>query len=271
MAYNNFKATIWSKHVQHELDKLMVFKEICNTNFQGEVGRGKTVKIIGATKPTVKNYVPGTALATPETPTETSVSLTINQYRYTNFMVEDVDAAQTDIDIMKHLMKGASSALAESADTYIATLLKDSRNIMASQQIDTPEKAKKAVDDAFVFLWEKGVKTGKDTYIVVTPWFYSLFKNSLTEVLSNNVDMVENGVFGMYNGCPVKMSNNIYNDGTDDFIAVMTKDAVVFAQGIEEVNAYRPNDSFSDAVKILHTFGAKVVHPEQMIAMKVHQ
>lgn len=271
MAYNNFKTTIWSKHVQQQLDKLMVFKEICNTNFQGEVGRGKTVKILGVSKPTVKTYAPGTAIDTPEVPSDTATTLMINQYRYANFMVEDVDAAQTDVDIMKHLMKGASGALAEAADTYIATLIKDSKNSIASQLIDTPEKAKKAVDDAFVALWEKGVKTGRDTYIVVTPWFYSLFKNSVTEILTNNSDMVENGVFGTYNGCPVKMSNNLYNDGTDDYLAVMTRDAVVFAQGIEEVNAYRPNDSFSDAVKILHTFGAKIVHPEQLMVIKAHK
>ena len=75
---------------------------------------------------------------------------------------------------------------------------------------------------------------------MVSPWFYSLFKNSLTEILTNNVDMVERGIFGMYNGAFVKMSNNIYKDGDADCIAVMTKDAIAYADGIEEVEAYRP-------------------------------
>ena len=47
MAYENFKATIWSKYIQHELAKTTVLQEDCNTRFQGEVGLGKTVKIVG--------------------------------------------------------------------------------------------------------------------------------------------------------------------------------------------------------------------------------
>ena len=130
------------------------------------------------------------------------------------------------------------------------------------------EEAKAAVDEAFVALWDAGVKTGKDTYIVVSPWFYSLFKNSLTEILTNNVEMVERGIFGMYNGAYVKMSNNVATADDADCLAVMTKDAIAYADGIEEVEAYRPQDSFSDAVKVLHTYGAKVVRPEQLVCIK---
>ena len=255
-----------------DLAKLMVFREICNTKFQGDAGRGKTVKIVGISKPTVKDYVPGTSIASAETPADTSMEMPINQYKYTNFLVDDVDAAQAHVDIMKSLMKGSAEQHAEAADTYIAGLLKDASiadkgNVLA-KTIATPEEAKAAVDEAFVKLWDAGVKTGKDTFIVVSPWFYSLFKSSLTEILTNNVDMVERGIFGMYNGAYVKMSNNVAKDGGADCIGVMTKDAIAYADGIEEVEAYRPQDSFSDAVKVLHTFGAKVVRPEQIVTIK---
>ena len=121
--------------------------------------------------------------------------------------------------------------------------------------------------------------SGTDTYIVVTPWFYSLFKDALTESLTNNVEMIEKGILGIYNGAKVVMSNNIHKDivGTGeaavtyDCISILTKDAIAFADGIEEVNAYRPDDSFSDAVKVLHTYGAKVVRPEQIVCIKVKQ
>lgn len=272
MAYTNFKAVIWSKQIQMDLAKLMVFREICNTKFQGDAGRGKTVKIVGISKPTVKDYVPGTSIASAETPADTSMEMPINQYKYTNFLVDDVDAAQSHVDIMKSLMKGSAEQHAEAADTYIAGLLKDAsiadKGNVLSKTIATPEEAKAVVDEAFVKLWDAGVKTGKDTFIVVSPWFYSLFKSSLTEILTNNVDMVERGIFGMYNGAYVKMSNNVAKDGGADCIGVMTKDAIAYADGIEEVEAYRPQDSFSDAVKVLHTFGAKVVRPEQLVCIK---
>ena len=267
MAYTNFKQTIWSKQIQLDLAKLMVFREICNTKFQGEAGRGKIVKIVGISKPTVKNYIPGTAIDEAETPADTSMELLINQYKYTNFLVDDVDAAQAHTDIMKSLMSGSADKHAEVADSYSSGLVKEAKNVK-TKTIATPEEAKAAIDEAFVALWEEGVKTGKDTYIVVSPWFYSLFKNSLTEVLTNNVEMVERGIFGMYNGAYVKMSNNLAKDGDADCIAVMTKDAIAYADGIEEVEAYRPQNSFSDAVKVLHTFGAKVVRKEQLVCIK---
>lgn len=268
MAYANFKPTIWSKQIQLELAKTMVFRDICNTKFQGEAGKGKTVKIVGVSKPTVKNYVPGTAIDAAETPADNALELKIDQYKYSNFMVDDVDDAQANVDIMKSLMKGSADGHAEVADAYIGTLLAGAKNSV-TKTIATPEDAKAAVDEAFVKLWEEGVKTGKDTFIVVSPWFYSLFKNSLTEVLTDNVAMVEKGIFGMYNGAYVKLSNNLHNDGANDHMAVMTRDSVAYADGIDEVEAYRPQNSFSDAVKVLHTFGAKVVRPEQLVCLKL--
>ena len=44
-----------------------------------------------------------------------------------------------------------------------------------------------------------------------------------------------------------------------------------FASGIEKTEAYRPDRQFSDAVKVLHTYGAKVVRPKEMALLKVHQ
>ncbi len=271
MAYSNFKATVWSRQIQMDLEKQMVFKEICNTKFQGEAGKGKTVKILGVTKPTVKDYQPGTAIDAAETPADTSMDLAIDQYKYSNFLVDDVDDAQSDVDIMKALMKGSAHQHAEVADAYIASLVKEAKTVTDSTGVSTPQQAKDLVDNAFIALWGDGVKTGRDTYIVVSPWFYLLFKNSLSEILTDNADMVQRGIFGMYNGAYVKMSGNLFNDGTDDYMAVMTKDAIAYADGIDEVEAYRPQNSFSDAVKVLHTFGAKVVRPEQMVCVKAHK
>lgn len=268
MAYTNFKPTIWSKQIQMDLEKLMVWKDVCNTKFQGEAGRGKSVKIIGVSEPTIKKYTPGTSIATPETPTDTSMMLNIDQYDYFNILVDDVDQAQAHVDIMRYLMKGGATKLAESADSYIASLVKGATTTVTGD-FSTPSKAKATIDSAFVKLWDAGVKTGRDTFIVLSPSAYSTFKNSMEESLTNNVEMLEKGIFGYYNGATVKMSNNIYNDGTNDFMAVLQKDAITFANGIEETNAYRPDDSFSDAVKCLHTYGAKIVRPEQIIAIKV--
>ena len=271
MSYQNFKPLVWSKQIQLELDKLMVFKDICNTKFQGEVGRGKDVKIIGVARPTVGDYVPGTDINDAETPQDSSVYLKVDQYKYTHFMVDDIDDAQANTDIMKYLMQGSASALAETADSFLAEKLKDAGVVGSSTQITTAANAKKAIDDAFEGLWTNGVKIGTETYIVVTPWFYNLFKDKLTELYTNNVELIKKGILGMYNGAKVVMSNNVFNDGTDDYLGVITKDAIAFADGINETEAYRPDKQFSDAVKVLYTYGAKVVRPKEMALIKAHK
>lgn len=272
MAYENFKPTVWSKHIQHELEKLCVMQGTCNTKWQGEVGLGKRVKIIGAARPTVKTYTPGTDIENAETPADTSIFLNIDQYKYTHFIVDDIDEAQAVEGLMSAYMQGSAEELAEVRDSYLAKVAATGAGLKsASAAVTTATAAKNAVDAAFVSLWDNSVRLNSDVTIVIPPWFYNLFKNSLTELLTNNVDMVKTGEVGKYNKASVKLTNNIYNDGTDDYILIYTKDAVAFAHGIDKVEPYRPEKQFGDAVKVLDTYGAKVVRPKEIYAIRARK
>jgi hypothetical protein len=268
MAYDNFKSIVWSKYIQHELEKITVLQEDCNTRFKGEAGLGKTVKIIGVERPTVGTYVPGADIASAETPPDNSIFLNIDQYKYTHFLVDDIDEAQSQEGLMQAYMKESTAALAEARDSYIASLASGASLASTSAQITTTTDARKAVDDALVTLWDNGVKISDNVVITISPWFYALLKNALTAELSANVDMIQKGILGTYNGAVVKMSNNLYNDGTDDYMMVRTKGAIAFASGIEKTEAYRPDKQFADAVKVLDCYGAKLVRPKELYVIK---
>jgi len=269
MSYTNFKPTIWSKQIQVQLEKLMVLRDGCNTSFQGDVGMGKTVKIIGAGRPTVKTYVPGTSIDSPETPTDSSIYLTVDQYKYFNIQVDDVDQAQADVNIMKTYLDEGTRALAESADSYIAGLAAGATNISSSTSANSGAKTRAAIEAGLVTLWNNGVNRN-DVEIVITPWMYIYLKNSITTELTDNKTAIEQGVLGSFNGAVVRISNNLYNDGTDDYMIIRTGRAIAFASGIEKTDAYRPDSAFSDAVKVLHTFGAKVVRQDELYVLKAH-
>lgn len=274
MAYTNFKPTVWSKHIQHEIEKLCVMQEDCNTEFQGEVGLGKKVKIIGATRPTVKTYTPGTDIEAAETPADTSIFLDVDQYKYTHFIVDDIDEAQSVDGLMQAYMQESAAALAEARDSFLATVAAGQTAegmVSASTAVTTEKQAKQLVDAAFVSLWNNSVKIGSDVSIVVTPWFYSLFKGALTELLTNNVDMVKKGIVGMYNGAMVKLSNNLSKSGSDDCMVIRTRKAIAFAHGIDKLEPYRPEKQFGDAIKVLDTYGAKIVRPKELYVIKAHQ
>jgi hypothetical protein len=48
-----------------------------------------------------------------------------------------------------------------------------------------------------------------------------------------------------------------------------TTRAIAFAEQLSEIEAYRPEKRFADAVKGLHLYGTKVVYPEEMVTIDV--
>ena len=157
MSYGNFKPTIWSKYIEHELRKFTVFKEDCDYKFEGEAGKGKTVKILGVGKPNIGDYT-GEDIGAPEIVPDSSITLSIDQAKYFNFMVDDVDKAQAQDGLMNALMEEATRALAYEEDRFIGEqLAKNAGMVSESLAIATEEDAVKAVDEAFEYFWNNGV------------------------------------------------------------------------------------------------------------------
>lgn len=270
MAYANFKATVWSKHIQHELETLAILSDWCNKEFEGEVKRNAWVKILGVGTPTIGDYV-GTTIGTPETIADSSVMMQIEKAKFFNFMVDDVDKAQTQPGLMEALMKEATRAMAKSRDKYIGEKAVDAGSFSASTQIDTAAKAKTIIDAGILILRENDVEVDSEVVIEIPYFVYLLFRDKLVEVKTNNDDLIKKGIVGMYDNCYVRTSNNLYNNGTDYYGMIRTKNAIAFAGGIDETEAFRPETLFSDAIKGLNTFGAKVVRPKEIHTLKLHK
>ena len=270
MAYTNFKPLIWSKHIQHELPKFTIFENDCDYKFSGEVGKGKTVKILGVAKPTIGNYT-GADIGAPETVPDSSVYLPIDQAKFFNFMVDDVDEAQAQEGLMPALMTESTRAMAEARDSYIAQLCALNAGTTAtSAKIDTKALTKSAIDTGLVKLYENGVSQKDKVIIYLSPKLYTLMHDYIIETKTDNDGQLASGLSPMYSGANIKMSNNFYNDSTDDYLIIKTTKAVAFASGIESVEAYRPEGLFSDAVKGLNTYGGKVVRPKELYVIKAH-
>ena len=270
MSYNNFMPTIWSEKILSELDRWNVFKDTCDYSFEGEAKRGAEVKILAVGAPTIGTYVPNTKIKPPERVPDSSVYLKIDQYRYFNYGIDDVDKAQAKKGVMGKLATNTSRAIAAEYDEYIAKLCaKEAGHKIASTQVTDGTTALKLIDDAFVMLWDEGVRGDID--IMVAPWYYRLLKNELTEIKTDNDNLVKTGTLKNFNGALIHMSHNLFKDNTDTHIIVKTRDGVATANGIDEVEAFRPHDDFSDAIKGLHCYGAKAVRPKEIVCIKAHQ
>lgn len=270
MAYNNFKQTFWSKHIQHELEKRAILAEWCNREFQGEAKQGNKVKILGVGTPAIGNYV-GTTIGTPETVADTSVFLDIDKAKYFNFMVDDVDEAQSVPGLMEALMDEATKAMALQIDTDIAALAVGAGTISSSTQINTSALAKTAVDNAILALRENDVQIDDEVVIELPPFVYQLLKDKYIDLLTANTEMLKKGIVGYYDNALVRVSNNLYNDNTDYYAMARTKKAIAYVNQIDKVEPYRPDTLFSDAIKGLNVYGAKIVRPKEIAIARVHK
>jgi hypothetical protein len=270
MAYSNFKPTVWSKHILRELERECQLYDFCWKQYEGEAKMGEKVKILGVGAPTIGTYT-GASIGAPETVADQSTYLAIDQYKYFNFAVDDVDKAQAVDGLMEAILSEAVRALAINKDEYIGGLAAGADvYATATSSANTAAKCFALVDAGLIWLRKNNVKPSDDVVIEVPPFFYYRFKEYLTALKTDNTEMIKKGVVGMYDGCLVRVTNNLYNDGTDDYVMLRSKKAIAAASGIEQTEAFRPETLFSDAIKGLHCYGAKVIRPKELYVIKAH-
>lgn len=272
MAYNNFKPEIWSQYIQRELEKKCKLVADCWRQFEGEAKFGNKVRIQGIDPITIGDYT-GASIGVPQTMEGHTVELDIDQAKFFNFMVDDVDKKQSTPGLMEALMEEATYRLALASDSYIASLAgehSEAGMVSATTAITSAATAKKAIDAGLLELRNNNVGIEDNVVIEIAPFVYQLLRDNLAEVKTNNDELIKKGIVGMYDGAEVKMTNNLYTDGTDTYCMVRTKKAIAYVNQIEKVEAYRPDDLFSDAVKGLSVFGAKIVRPKELYVIKAH-
>ena len=120
MAYGNFKATVWSKYIQHELETKCILSEWCNKKFEGEAKHNETVKILGVGKPTIGNY-DGTSIGSPETLEDSSTFLKIDQAKFLTSWLTMWTGTGT-AGLMEALMKETTRAMALERDSHVTTM-----------------------------------------------------------------------------------------------------------------------------------------------------
>lgn len=266
-----FQQTIWSKSILRSLNKITSLRNHCNFQYEKESKNAKEVKILSVNRPTIRTYVPGQAIQR-ESATDSSQLLQINQYRYFNFEVEDIVKAQSVAGLMEALTDEASKGLAEEGDKYVAEVVKqgvEDGEITASEVITlTNKNAMESVEVGFATLYENDCKVSDTFYLEVAPKVFTTYRQQLTELSTNNPEILKKGAVGKINNAFVCIENLLPQDGEAHYNILRTDKAIAFAEQIDKVEHYRPEDAFTDAVKGLYVFGAKIIRPKEIYVMK---
>lgn len=280
MSITLFKPAIWSANLLVAKRKKLVYAgpSVVNRNYEGEISQfGDTVKITSISDPTIGTYVPGSTTITPEQLTDAQRNLVIDQAKYFAFEVDDVDARQARGNVMAEAMRRAGYKLADQADQFVAALYTGvpAANQVSSVTIDTTSptswaaEAAKAYDDILVPLKVKLDEANIETegrYAVMPPWLHGVLLRDPRFVdadKSADPSTLRNGTVGRAAGFDILVSNNVpVPTANNHIVTAGTPEAISYAEQISKTEAYRPQDSFSDAIKGLDLYGAKLVFPE---------
>lgn len=268
---NSFKQTVWSKSILKSLKKITSLRNHCDFQYEKDTMNAKEVKILNVNRPSIHRYVPGTALLR-ESVSDNEQVLKLDQFFYYNYEVEDIDKAQSVPGLMEATTDEAAQGLSLKGDEYVAEVIKtavDDGEVEASEVITlTKANAIESVEEGFVALYSNDCKINDTYYLEVAPKVYSLVKQNLTETSTNNPELLKKGAIGKYNNAYVCIENCLPKSEDAVYNILRTNKAVAFAEQIDKVEKYRPQDAFTDAIKALYVFGAKVVRPKEIYVMK---
>lgn len=282
MSVKHFIQTIWSKKIQDDLEEKCKLVQDCTREYEGDCQYAQTVKILAVGDPTIGNYL-GQDI-TIEEMTDSSQDLVIDVQKYFAFEVKDVDKAQSVPGLPEKYQQKAMRKLALAREKFIGALVagkaqsskdeeegNDTYKPGATNVITAAGKTKgnikTALDDAIVMLREKNFD---DSGIIeIDPRTYKTFKDELVEMKTANDELIRRGVVGEYDDYNVKSTNNVYRDGSHVYCIVRSDKAIAFVGQINEVEAGRMEKRFSDYVRGLDTYGAKIIAQDELVCVKI--
>ena len=282
MALTTFIPELWNARLLNALDKAHVFAGLVNRDYEGEIKKqGDTVHINTIGEVTIGTYTKDTDFSSgPQALTATDSTLVINQAKYFNFAVDDIDTAQAAGDIMDKAMQRAAYGLADAADKYLADQLAAAITTANGNQVGTTAVAltKENVYENIVkmkTILDKANVPTTSRWLVVPPEMVALILQDDRFVKTGGTkaeDTLANGWVARAVGFDIYESNNC-NSTTASSTTTYTvtagdEGACTYAEQISDTEAYRPEKRFADAVKGLHLYGAKVVDPKRLAGLK---
>lgn len=267
----NFIPTVWTARLLKALEKALVYGQagVVNRDYEGEISqRGDSVKIASISDPTVDDYVKDTDI-TAEALTDAEQTLLIDQAKYFNFIVDDLDRAQQNVNVMDEAISRAAYKLRDTADKYIAAsyTLVPSGNTVASNS--SPDLAL-ATGVAYKHLVDLGVKLDEANvptegrFVIIPPFFHGALLQDSRFIGSGpkGEARLVNGQVGEAAGFRVLKSNNVPVESSTYYKVVAGHSmAYSFADQVNKIEAYRKEKGFGSGVKGLHVYGGKLVRP----------
>ena len=300
---SKFIPDVWSGKMQVKFYAATCLSEVTNNDWEGEIKDvGDSVIIRSIASITISNYAKGQAL-TSQVPNSTPITLNIDQGKYFQVVLDDVDKVQSDLKLMNSFTDDAgeqmkivveqavfqapSVRLTGPATTNVGNAAgKDSGSIRLGLTAavcyvakaaagvgdgvlnTTPKSIVDHIVDMGQVLDEQNVPE-QGRWMVIPPAGANRIKKSdLKQVnfTGDDVSPIRNGKLGMIDRFQLYVSNNLFKNGTEITVLAGTRDAISFASQLTKVETLRSTATFGDIVRGLNVYGFMVSKPEALVA-----
>jgi hypothetical protein len=269
----NFIPEVFSKLLQAKFYSKSILPEISNTDYEGEIsGQGDKVIIRTVPAVTINDYA-GTI--TTQELTTGKIEMLIDKAKYYSFKVDDVLAAQADINMLDGASTDASEGMRIAVETEVlagavtgATTIGAQTDVTTANILENILTMSKQLDE--LNIPEEG------RFIVLSPEYISMLKQSELRqayLTGDATSPLRNGLVGMIDRFKVFQSNMVYkpaSGGDAGYTHVLAghPKALSFASQFTNTETVRMESTFGDQVRGLKVYGSKVVTPDALVVGK---
>ncbi len=284
---------IYSQNVLLGLRRGSIADAITNSDYFGEIAAfGDTVKIVAEPTITINDYTRGLTAVTQAIPS-TETTLTIDQAKYWQFALDDIETTFSHIGWQSMVTNNAAYALQQNYDNAILTYMTTPANVLAANRVNDLVHANLAswntADEVLDGISEMSTRLSKQD--VVQEGRYLVIDYDVAQVLaradSKLLNMDTNGgaanlqshpaYAGTLRGFNVYITNNaptVTTTGTggtagQKIVLAGQMAAVSTAQSMLKTEVLRSTTTFGDIVRGQHVYGRGVIRPEALCTTTV--
>jgi len=269
MTFGNFIPEVWDSELLLNFRQQVIAASLANRQYEGTLAQGNTVHITTAVDVAIKDYKHGvqTDGSTPRTTAPdaidvTQLDLVIDQEKSFDFLVDDIDRVQAACS-MSAFTESASLGMATDADKFLLTQWAG-----AATAPDSAVASITSGDAAFGIIRDLRKTLNKahvpqnSRYLLCNAEFegWLLDANSkLVPVMEAGTSQaMREGTIGRALGFTIVTTENLPVTAHPQALAVYAP-GVAYVSQIEKTEPMRHTTSFSDRLRGLHVYGAKVI------------
>ena len=274
--YSEFVPEIWSTILNSNFDNTSVMDSCVNKKYEGEIkNAGDTVHIQTFGNVTVRDY--GDEDITYEMPDNDTATLTLDQKSYFAINVPDIEAVQSNVDLITGYTNRAKSAIALKKDTFLLGKHADvpEANIVEATgyTLDKDTIYSKFVELAKVLKNNNAVdSTGRNMWCVINPEVEATLIQAPEFCHASQMgdQTIREGAIAKIAGMDILVCTNLQAVADKIYVMAGITDSISYAGQVAKLEDIRFEKRFGTGIRGLYVYGALTVNPHQLAKLVVN-